>query len=691
MGQDTLTGKEASMPTKPSPEDPLQNLNMNNPYANPQAECDLVMKGGITSGVVYPPAILELAKVYRLRSIGGTSAGAIAAAIAAATEYGREKQSYFLLEKIQEELKGPHLILSLFRPSPTTRPLYRLLLDLVSTPKTGKTPPWWWPVKLTRSCSKYCGGAFALGAAIGIGFVILYTWLFSGFQMHFGAVLPALLPLLLFGWLGGLLASGLQLYQIIKRIPKNNFFGLCTGMADPREPAGTLALTEWLHEKIQNLAQLSINDPPLTFQMLLDKKNPSNKLTDEDIGIELKMVTTNLSQSRPYVFPTSSNMFLFKKSEMDRLFPASVVAYLVEKRHIGTILTEQLEREGYYFLPSGAQLPVVVAMRMSLSFPFLLSAVPLYTIKETFFAQSRAATANNSSLLPTPTDLQPHWFSDGGICSNFPIHFFDNWFPTRPTFGINLSSLPKEAFMPVGDRTQQPVAAATSQPYQADAKQVDINYQSTSFVDPAPDLANQPDDKLQGPIPDVYLPKANVYPPINWTNVSSVFQFAGAILDSARNYRDTMQAILPGYRERIVQIRFAPGEGGLNLAMDETTIANIQGKGKQAGTLLSSPHDFNFEHHQWVRLRVLLPLIQRQLKAIAGDKTKGMHTALFAHELMPAETGRGFPYPQGQAWITQATALLEQLIAMGGTFAADEVLNQRVPQPEPVLRVTRDI
>ena len=47
-------------------------------------ECDLILKGGITSGIVYPYAILELATKYRFRSLGGTSAGAIAAAFAAA-------------------------------------------------------------------------------------------------------------------------------------------------------------------------------------------------------------------------------------------------------------------------------------------------------------------------------------------------------------------------------------------------------------------------------------------------------------------------------------------------------------------------------------------------------------------------------------------------------------------------------
>src|SRR5258706_4693922 len=62
------------------------------PKAAMQAEtprCDLVMKGGITSGVVYPRLISELAEKYRFKNIGGTSAGAIAAAGCAAAEYGR--------------------------------------------------------------------------------------------------------------------------------------------------------------------------------------------------------------------------------------------------------------------------------------------------------------------------------------------------------------------------------------------------------------------------------------------------------------------------------------------------------------------------------------------------------------------------------------------------------------------------
>jgi predicted acylesterase/phospholipase RssA len=48
--------------------------------------CDVVMKGGVTDGVVYPWAVMALAQHYRFQSIGGTSVGAVAAALTAASE-----------------------------------------------------------------------------------------------------------------------------------------------------------------------------------------------------------------------------------------------------------------------------------------------------------------------------------------------------------------------------------------------------------------------------------------------------------------------------------------------------------------------------------------------------------------------------------------------------------------------------
>lgn len=63
-------------------------------YLEADRICDLVMKGGITSGVVYPPAIDRISKRFWLSGIGGTSAGAIAAALAAAAELSRRKVTF---------------------------------------------------------------------------------------------------------------------------------------------------------------------------------------------------------------------------------------------------------------------------------------------------------------------------------------------------------------------------------------------------------------------------------------------------------------------------------------------------------------------------------------------------------------------------------------------------------------------
>src|SRR5256885_1191688 len=50
-------------------------------------QCDLVMKGGITSGIVYPSTVIVLKHhEYQFKHIGGTSVGAVAAAATAAAE-----------------------------------------------------------------------------------------------------------------------------------------------------------------------------------------------------------------------------------------------------------------------------------------------------------------------------------------------------------------------------------------------------------------------------------------------------------------------------------------------------------------------------------------------------------------------------------------------------------------------------
>src|SRR3954468_14993300 len=92
----------------------------------PLLECDLVMKGGITSGVVYPLAVCELATVYRLRSVGGSSAGAIAAAAAACAGLGGATGGFEKLAALPQQLTAPvegenSRLFTLFQPQPTMR------------------------------------------------------------------------------------------------------------------------------------------------------------------------------------------------------------------------------------------------------------------------------------------------------------------------------------------------------------------------------------------------------------------------------------------------------------------------------------------------------------------------------------------------------------------------------------------
>src|SRR5262245_29470532 len=97
--------------------------------------CDMVMKGGITSGVVYPTAICELARQYQFRNIGGASAGAIAAAAAAAAEFGRQNgvpDSFVQFGKLPDEFGTPGFLPALFTPNGATRSAYKTLLGVLA-------------------------------------------------------------------------------------------------------------------------------------------------------------------------------------------------------------------------------------------------------------------------------------------------------------------------------------------------------------------------------------------------------------------------------------------------------------------------------------------------------------------------------------------------------------------------------
>jgi hypothetical protein len=115
--------------------------------------------------------------------------------------------------------------------------------------------------------------------------------------------------------------------------------------------------------------------------------------TDDELAerdIDLMLMTTNATRGVSHRFPFVESVWgplYFNEEEFAKLFPARVVECLVNP-----VLTqeEKAKREeakddklvippGFHRLPPARALPILLGARMSLSFPFLLSQVPLYS------------------------------------------------------------------------------------------------------------------------------------------------------------------------------------------------------------------------------------------------------------------------------------------------------------------------
>ncbi|HEY9700239.1 MAG TPA: patatin-like phospholipase family protein [Trichocoleus sp.] len=674
-------------------------------FLNPDRECDLVMKGGITSGIVYPRVVLRLASEgkYRFRNVGGTSAGAIAAALTAAAEFGRETGGFQRFEEMSKQLAESGFLFNLFQPAPRLKPLMYTLLELLNKippdaglddrqvpvqPKSQPAEPAKAGVQsilnpamrligiLRRRNPKVANAGAKQGLLLGLGVALLLTAiaaivfyvasLFTNTDFSIWAVVSLFILFSIpFGFLGyslGVLGFGAidVVNKLTQEVPRN-FFGVCVGRSDPHDPDNKRALTDWLSseiDRISGIAELNQranlpSDRPLTFGDLQAKKVENG----QNVGIILKTVTSNLSQNQPYTMPFEpGHLFLFNEDEFRQFFPPNVVEHL--KRYAGERPNFQLSNQSrYHFLPDPTQMPIVVAMRMSLSFPLLISAVPLYTIKQ-------SATAKQSNVLNESTDLQRNWFSDGGICSNFPIHFFDAWLPSRPTFGINLASVSEDA-LPAGHLSSDNLAVTPN------------TLDTTQKLTPGTALQSRE---------NVYLPNVGDMLAPEWVDLKENLPgFIWQIFLTSQNYRDTMQSYLPGYRERIAQVRLTDSEGGLNLAMDNATIQKVMEKGEQAGILLNN---FDFKCHKWIRLRVLLGLLDEKLREMHFKALKD--NQFHAAELIDEAQRESFPFAySSEDQADKAKFAIDRIKdSVEKVWLQQESLNEGAPQPKSVLRTT---
>lgn len=513
-------------------------------------ECDIIMKGGITSGLVYPRAIINLSESYIFRCIGGTSAGAVVAVVTAAAEYGRHSGGYQRLDSITAELKDN--LINLFQPDPRAEgvfAVFKAALDksygtmLLRIARVGL--PW-----------TILGAVLGLLPAVLIGGI--WAWLFGLFAAAILGLLFALVALVL---------------KLRKLLPELDY-GLCPGSRDPRCTDPTfLPLSDWLTEAIDKIAGLDQTQRgPLLISDLVEG-GPGGRQGDwRHPAIDLRTVTTNLNMRRPYTLPDMNDRnYYFKEREFRRIFPDRVVDQMLKVRRDGA---EEVRRDGGDVLipfPLPEDLPVVVTARMSLSFPFLIAAVPLYRI---------------DYAVPNNPPVRRVLFSDGGLSSNFPIHFFDSLFPTRPTFGISLEEFDEDK-----------------------------------------------------PSRRVYLPmraSGGTDRDISIGKITGIGGFAMALLNAAKDWQDQLRTVLPGYRERVAHVYLKSDEGGLNLNMPPERIETLLNLGLRAGHLMTAtkPGDnataqlvaqdqdrypFDFDDHRWRRFLSAYEALEEALRQALVD------------------------------------------------------------------------
>jgi predicted acylesterase/phospholipase RssA len=595
--------------------------------------CDLILTGGVTSSIAYPAAIFALATVYRFNSIGGASSGAGAAALAAAAEYRRRHGSSdgfrIMLERaaaVADDEDNKTRLSWLFQPEVENKRLFDALLPGFAKPsgKLGALAG-----GLLRA---YAKSPIVLAIAIALAIICLIALVRAARgDIDWSVAFLIGTSATTLSIIGIVVAVLVLVARDVGRMVGHDY-GLCSGTRSGDAPF--LPFTDWLHGLIQEIAGRKVDDRPLTFADLEGAPgSPRETLNDPSpmgaASINLQMFTANVTHGRPYVFPQNEGEeddlpLYFRSSEMNRLFPPDVVkdmevdpvtsqsnkyqgnakpaparAKAVPASRLNWFLSLVMgkssvvgsEEEPMYRLPT-KHLPILVAARMSVSFPVLFSAVPLWILDK--------------------RDEQEHvfrrcLFCDGGICSNFPIHLFDSPIPSWPTFGISLHEIPT---------SKEGAAEVSSSPPEQEHEEYGVVWLPENHLQRGEDHWNEfetepePFERLSG--------------------------FFSALASTTINWSDSTLARLPGVRERVARVGLRSGIGGLNILMCEKDIRGLADLGRVAALKLlkryalpaprpSGELSDGWNEHRWVRLNVLRDTLSRSLAGLTWAASQGQH------------------------------------------------------------------
>lgn len=641
----------------------------------PDRFCDLVLTGGVASGVVYPWAILEIARAFRFKNIGGTSVGAMAAALAAAAEYGRRHgydEGFEVLRQAPGDLAAPRgglrtTMLSLFQPEPAGQRLFDLFVsavDVYGERERGGVPRW---IRLVGPALRAFRREALWGGLVGVaamGAVLALIGAIGGWRAVGWGSVPGVLLALLLGAGAGVLRWGLR-HDLVEGLARNGL-GLCRGRTTQgRDPDERPGLIEWLDKGIQLAAGLKREAAPLSFRDLWSapaapgapRRRVDEAAAPRERSINLEMITSNVTHGRPRRLPLTaeSDALFFRPVELAPYFPPRVMAALVAGAVPCTpagVPDPRLphREDGFYELPR-ADLPVVVAARLSLSFPLLFSAVPLYALDREMPAGERV--------------LKRCWFSDGGLCSNFPVHLFDAALPRWPTFGLWL-----------GRRSPFYRRARVWLPRHRLHGGRD-SWQRFDPDDPAARIDTR--ERLNDPL-------------------SFLGRFLLAAATTAKDWQDRSAMRLPTVRNRVARLALRPGEGELHIGMPRKRILRMAHRyGTASGKLFverfagapGAPPAPAWREQRWVRLQALLAGLREFVDGVGDVAAVSAHSVPLgqaieaAREIAPLADGECL----SEAQAAELQALLAACTRLEQSFQAQRAAQPDEPAPRGQLRL----
>jgi hypothetical protein len=562
------------------------------------------------------------------------------------------------MEALPSQL-GDGRLADLFQPQASTRPLLRLMLTATGNDRPSARTGLGKYVALLAALFAAFPWASLGGLALGVALVVYgaVTWGVQGVLLMIAGVLLAL-----GGWV---LAVGLRLTAKLAVDVPANLFGICRGLgAGPSRPG----FTDWLSDRIDEVSGLPQDARPLRFGHLWTGSADMTSVAIADRRIDLRMISTCLSQGRPYELPWQARTFFYDPETWKTLFPEYVMEALQTapaavplpgegdarmwrwEEQVAAAHSPRLMR-----LPGPEFLPVIVATRLSLSFPLLISAVPLWTI-DRGSSQTRQAVrafreAGGNGTEPPIDGLEfsKLWFTDGGLCSNFPVHLFDAALASRPTFAINLGSFP-----------------AGKTPSQNEEENVEYAYSNSSGLLP----------------PHITIPERGL---------SAVGGFASAAINTARNWQDSSHLDFPGFRDRIVRVLQTKEEGGLNLYMDGPTISRLADRGRAAGQVMveqftqprypiTRPTATGWANHRWVRYRALLSTLPAWLTSYSRGRQA-------LNGIDPASPPSYRLTDQGRTLAASLTEALDKAADVIATAEEDALTDlTNTPRPQGMIR-----